>query len=327
MTFSIPQFGDFFHDMVIRTSLTAFQANAQLTPLQTVPQVVPAGRRRKRATKVGDQNTADATDLTPFPTNGYNPDGTTDNSYDGYPAADHYYNLVDAFGNRLVEGTGVVQSVFTPHAQVYYRNFVRYCEYPGNRLFDAVKFDVNGNPLDEYDYLVPVFLTKFCLPPNKVVGYSRLVGQEVPLQGYGGLQECPIFDPNTGVYGSPDTGISNNLALRSQGFALFNNPPPGAYAVPPVQGGGAPSDFQPSGAGTLTQGSETFTLSWPGGAGPTGLLPPYASWNTAQGVTFAALGSTPAPVVDFSRELKAIVDGPQTPKPAQPQLDIWNKLR
>lgn len=26
-------------------------------------------------------------------------------------------------------------------------NYVRYCEYPGQRLFKKVKFEVNGNPL------------------------------------------------------------------------------------------------------------------------------------------------------------------------------------
>lgn len=28
---------------------------------------------------------------------------------------------------------------------------VRWCDYPGERLLQRVQFEVNGNPLDEYD--------------------------------------------------------------------------------------------------------------------------------------------------------------------------------
>jgi len=57
------------------------------------------------------------------------------------------YNIVDTNRNVLVAGVST-----TPTTQTKtYRNFVRYCEFPGNRLFSLVKFDVNGNPLDEYD--------------------------------------------------------------------------------------------------------------------------------------------------------------------------------
>src|SRR5574340_280627 len=47
VTFSIPQFGDFFHDMVCRVRLSQFQGNSGLTPIQSVgsptaPAVFPA---------------------------------------------------------------------------------------------------------------------------------------------------------------------------------------------------------------------------------------------------------------------------------------------
>jgi len=90
-------------------------------------------------------------------------------------------------------GTGV----YTQYTQTYVqadgtvvnvgaaaRNNVRYCEYPGQRFFTKVQFEVNGNPLDEYDQASMFFFQKFRVTPNKQVGWDRLVGQEVPVNGY-----------------------------------------------------------------------------------------------------------------------------------------------
>jgi hypothetical protein len=55
---------------------------------------------------------------------------TVDDFYTRYT-----YQYVDEAGNVLNRATA------TPS------NFVRYCEWPGHRLFSLVKFDVNGNPL------------------------------------------------------------------------------------------------------------------------------------------------------------------------------------
>lgn len=43
---------------------------------------------------------------------------------------------------EYVNSAGVVQSVGAAAS-----NFLRYAEYPGERLFKKVKFEVNGNPL------------------------------------------------------------------------------------------------------------------------------------------------------------------------------------
>jgi len=131
--FPIPQFGDFFHDMVCHIRISNVYA-----ALGTIP----------------SQNTAI------FPINTANPGA------DGYR-----YNIVDAFGNIVAVG-----SIAGNAGGQSYRNFVRYCEYPGNRLFTSVKFDVNGNPLDSYDQYVPVMLEKFTISPNKYEGYCKLVG-------------------------------------------------------------------------------------------------------------------------------------------------------
>jgi hypothetical protein len=351
VTFSIPQFGDFFHDMVCRTRLTPFQSSVLMTPIQSF---------------------GTATTPSPFPANGFFPDGTgpavagvVPTNAAGYPAQDAagnpliFYNLVDAFGNRLVQGVGVTEEGLLAHDPVQYRNLVRYCEYPGNRLFQDVKFDVNGNPLDEYDDIVPVFLTKFCLAPNKIVGFKRLVGQEVPLEGYGSLRTSAVVDLD-----AINTPQNINLAYQGHGFALFNNPPPGAFGngqgdssaaadylagLTPTTGPpftAAPrwwDDNWPSSGGQLNLpwtstpalnpavGAGAITGSYPNAVpGATHPLPPFGNFAAAGGVgpiPFAALNSSPAPVVDISRELKAIVDGPQTPKPAQPPLEVWNKLR
>ncbi|MDE2103644.1 MAG: hypothetical protein KGL39_40775 [Patescibacteria group bacterium] len=342
VTFSIPQFGDFFHDMVCRTRLTQFESSLQYTPVQV-------------------NGTTNNPSL--FPVNGFNADGSQTADAAGYlptytyqyidsqgvthtvVAPAKFYNLVDAFGNRVATGgSGTQQDPLAVATQ--FRNLVRYCEYPGNRLFQDVKFDVNGNPLDEYDDVVPVFLTKFCLPPNKVVGFNKLVGQEVPLQGYGTLRQGAVTDLD-----AANTPQGIQLDQQGHGYGLFNNPPPGGWG----NGSGASSTnpsylaglTPPTGAaGTFTAAplywdanTKTTTpcvplngtypgaypVSNPGANHP---LPPFANFIQSSGlIPFAALNSTPDPVVDVSRELKQIVDGPQTPKYAQPPLEIWNKLR
>ena len=236
VTFSIPQFGDFFHDMVCRTRLSQFLGNPGQTPLQGSPF---------------------------FPLNG--------------STANTFYNIVDACGQVIVAGVATA-----PQVQVAYRNFVRYCEYPGNRLFHLVKFDVNGNPLDQYDEMIPTMLEKFCTPPNKRTGHDRLVGQEVPLTGYSGLCCATVSDADAA---NTPAGITKSSANQSnQTVGLFNE--------------------------------NTAAL----GAAPIG--------STILGqATLAALNAVGGPQIDVSRKLQQIVNGPQTPKPVQAPLEIWNKLR
>ena len=248
VTFSIPQFGDFFHDMVCRTRLSQFMGNAGLTPVQSGTS--PTGV---------------------FPLNG--------------AAATTFYNIVDAFGNIIVAGTGTTAAPAGAAAAVSYRNFVRYCEYPGNRLFHLVKFDVNGNPLDQYDEMIPTMLEKFCTPPNKRVGHDRLVGQEVPLEGYGPLRSCGVSDTDSA---NTPAGISRSIAGQSnQTVSLFgkNAAALGSAAI----------------GKTVLGQSATVALnaSISGGGNP----------------------------IDVSRTLLQVVNGPQTPKPVQSPLEIWNKLR
>ncbi len=247
VTFSIPQFGDFFHDMVGRTRLSQFQGNAGLTPLQST----------------GNVNSPAV-----FPTNGTNPNGT--------PAANKFYNIVDACGNVIVLGTDD-----EPAAAVNYRNFVRYCEFPGNRLYSLVKFDVNGNPLDQYDTMIPTMLEKFCTPPNKRAGHDRLVGQEVPLTGYSGLCCSTVSDADAA------------------------NTPPGITKF------------------SSSQSNQTVGIFNEG----VGQVAPNINGISSTATVASTLNGVGGPQVDISRQLLQIVNGPQTPKPIQPPLELWNKLR
>lgn len=242
VTFSIPQFGDFFHDMVCRTRLSKFSAIAGPTPVQA------AG--------------AGAV----FPLNGFNTAGVA--------TAGLFHNIVDSSGVQLVQGAAVAGGL-----SVTYRNFVRYCEYPGNRLFNLVKFDVNGNPLDQYDTMVPTMLEKFCTPPNKRAGHDRLVGQEVAHDGYGGLISGVVSDADS--LNTP-TGISKFTAGQS-------NQTVGLYSI----------------AAQVAPIEQSIALS----------------------TTVAAALNTVGTIRDVSRKMYKFVNGPQTPKPEQPPLEIWNKLR
>lgn len=154
--FSIPQFGDFFYDMVVHMTLPAFSA---------VAGTVPAFPADIGNTPVGAGQSAieDA------------------NLPGGAPATGSNQVTVYTYQYKQLDGT-----VLTPTVDAA-TNFVRYCEFPGQRLFSVVKFDVNGNPLDEYNSNVAFMYQKFRVQPNKQTGWARLVGQEVPVDAYSTL--------------------------------------------------------------------------------------------------------------------------------------------
>jgi len=145
--FSIPQFGDFFNDMVVNTGLPVATTTAGTVP--AFPPYIGA-----------DDQIGDAT----FQSSG------TEDTVSGI-----YTNYTQEY----VDISGAVQSV----GDVAH-NFVHYCEFVGQRLFKKVKFEVNGNPLDEYSCEAVNFHQKFCVGPHKMTGWKRLVGQEVPIDAY-----------------------------------------------------------------------------------------------------------------------------------------------
>jgi len=60
---------------------------------------------------------------------------------------------------------------------------VRYCEFPGNRLFEKVSLEVDDKVLSSYSYWLPTMLEKTRIMPHKRTGYNRLVGQQNTLIG------------------------------------------------------------------------------------------------------------------------------------------------
>ncbi len=148
--FSIPQFGDFFNDMVVNCTLASTSATAGVIP--ALPAFIG-----------GDDQVLTSTASVSAEEN------TTSGVYTKYT-----YEYVDIQGTVKTVGAAAT-------------NFVRYAEYPGQRLFKKVKFEVNGNPLDDYTAEAYMYHQKFKVAPNKMTGWKRLVGQEVPVEAYSDL--------------------------------------------------------------------------------------------------------------------------------------------
>lgn len=55
-------------------------------------------------------------------------------------------------------------------------DYVYYCDFPGERALKKVSFEINGNPLDDYDNYSYVFYRNFKLKEDKRVGYFRSAG-------------------------------------------------------------------------------------------------------------------------------------------------------
>ncbi len=169
VTFSIPQIGDFFFDMVIRAAMSKASCPAQQTPAQLAA-ADPAGHPQYGDVKpVFHANTAAG--------------GTS-----------IFYRLVDYAGSLLATGGDGTTTAKTCAAgkdrplglggvlDASYSNLVHLCEFPGNRLFKEVKFEVNESVLDKYDDTCSMMVQKYCVPPNKKVGYYKMHGQELPTE-------------------------------------------------------------------------------------------------------------------------------------------------
>jgi hypothetical protein len=258
--FSIPQFGDFFHDMVCRLKLSSFWSS----------QVTSPDARGTVTGAYGIQNSY------PLDGNDWNNNATLDNAI---------YRLVDPFGNSVINGT-------------MYRNLVRYCEYPGERLFSHVYFTVNGNPLDDYSDVVINMIRKFTIGSDKIAGYKRLVGQEMCMEGHSGPQMCRVQDTHRTNPGQ----VQNSLSLTDY--------PLSAGAV----NGGNLSNTDASAA--LQTPEEFLTSNFP-----------ENQHDSVQSGTTTAQHANPPLYFDVSRQCLQAANGPQTPKYWQPPLEIWNKLR
>jgi hypothetical protein len=128
------------------------------------------------------------------------------------------------------------EAVFTTTTTAPNKDVFRYCDYPGERLLQSVKFDVNGNPLDEYNADVYNFHRQFNVQPNKIVAWNRLVGQESPHEAY--LSQQSLDQPTSRVkvsmcdgYQTPK-GTHDALVVMVPLLFWFNKDP--RLAVPSV---------------------------------------------------------------------------------------------
>lgn len=209
--FSIPQAGDFFSDMVINIQLAQTQATAGVVP--PLPAYIGASNQVNNTTSLssGTNNTA---------------------------------TLV--YTKYTQEYTDIQGNVLTPGSAI--SNYVRYCEYPGERIMNKVRFDVNNNPLDEYNNVSYVFWRKFRVMPAKLTGWKRMVGQEVEQDAYTDLRAIN----GASMYSSAITGLTD--------------------------------------------------------------------------VNGAAVAGAPVAASDTSRQVFKVLNGPQTAKAVQPQLNMWVPL-
>ena len=154
--FSIPQFGDFFNDMVVNVTMSSAGIVTGTVPIGTVL----LGLADTTAVFTGAGATALAA-------GGTRVTGTTATAAG---AVVHTLAYTDQYGTELTLGATSA-------------NKVVYADYPGQRLFKRVKFEVNGNPLDEYTAEAYAFHQKFKVCPHKRTGWNRLVGQQVLKRG------------------------------------------------------------------------------------------------------------------------------------------------
>lgn len=89
------------------------------------------------------------------------------------------------------------------------QSLMRWCAYPGERLLKKVKFEVNGNPLDEYTSDAVNFHREFLVQPNKEVGWNRCVGQEESESG-------SLDQPNWADNGYSASEVNSRICVHSK---------------------------------------------------------------------------------------------------------------
>ena len=267
VVFSIPQFGDFFYDIVCRVVFGAWGTAAQSTPGQDPQDLLPPS----------------------WTHNNYPPGVAPDAN-----GIANYYRLV-RYDGKLLSNGGVGAGNLVPpgysdinsSSARAFVNLVHWVEFPANRFFKRVWFNVNNNPLDEYNDTANVMYEKFCVPPGKRDGYNRMAGQEVAHDGWSGPKNVEILESDNGATGTYNWLNAPTEATPNPRFATGL----GTAILETQQGDG------------FDENEEAFAA---GNSNSLGFLP---------------IGD---PVI--ARYLYRVVDGPQTPKEVQPSLEIMHRL-
>jgi hypothetical protein len=308
MTFSIPQFGDFFYDMVCHIVLPTISGS----PVN-FPSTPPALWDPVDATPTTANNPFFPSGAPTVLTGSFVVKNMT-SSYGGciLSGGDYSSSQQSATPPTVKDGAmavcvcGVLQYAFVdcfgvefptdpttglPTSKV--NNFVRYCEYPGNFVVASAKFDVNGNPLDQYDQYVSIMQEKYWITPNKRVGYNRLVGQQNPIQGQGGLISASVIDVEYVIPTSTTTGgsITSTDTKQNSATVALSSTVAGTPSTAPSSGKTSTTALNAQSAKDVVNPKETN-----------------------QGQT------------DYSQSMLFFTNGPQTPKQTQPPLDLWIKL-
>lgn len=153
--FSISQYGDFWADMAGYLELDSFSASS-LTLTNA---------------------SADFPDLTVQATaEALLPEVAATGSFTGST-----FDYVDRAGVVIATNAGVTNAAGDG---AVVRNYAKYCDYPGLRILERVRFSVNGNPLDRYDFNDSIFYKDFLIPEDKTHGFNTLVGQENPIPAH-----------------------------------------------------------------------------------------------------------------------------------------------
>lgn len=93
----------------------------------------------------------------------------------------------------VVKGDGVAPNSVSPDPILDTDTLWRWCDYPGERILRRCSFEVNGNPLDDYDSTVYNTYRQFMVQPNKQTGYDRCMGQQDCHHGV----EAPVVGTGT----------------------------------------------------------------------------------------------------------------------------------
>jgi hypothetical protein len=318
MQFSIPQFGDFFNDMVVLVKIGQAKGNRVIFPTNAIHlENGHHGGRGRGGDGCDDAGDDDDEEDGCGGHGGHGGHGDHNNPFKNVVFTQLNSSLVIQNQNshnagKLFSGknecapwvginysftdfTGVKYPVCPetglPKPDLVVFNLIRYCEYPGIFLFPQVKFEVNGNPLDAYTNLVLAIQEKYNVPTSKRYSYNAMMGQQNVLSGTGGLFTSSVVDQEYlngavtgGQIGSWDSGQADSKV------SLFNSVLGTPMSI--VKNGNSGT--------TLLNNSSAKDLLNP---------------KTAQ-----------QGQVDVGQNIIQVTNGPQTPKPVQPPLTLWIPL-
>jgi hypothetical protein len=320
MQFSIPQFGDFFNDMVVLVKIGQARGNRVVFPSR--PVYIENGHG---SSSCGDSDDTDENDgcgdsVCGESVNCGGGGGNQSNSKNPFlnvvftklnsslvienqsssNAGKLFYGKKDCpvwvgISYAFTDFTGVrlpfCPDTGLPRPDFHLTNLIKFCEFPGLFLFSKVAFDVNGNPLDAYTSNATTINEKYSVPLSKRYAYNAMNGQQNVLSGTGGLFTSSVVDQEY----SNGSVNGNQIGAWDAGQAdcpvgLFGN----VIGTP---------------IGAVRNGnSGTVLLNAPSARD---LANPK---NAQQGQ------------VDVGQNVIQVTNGPQTPKPVQPPLSMWISL-